>query len=205
MLNLLRKPIHILSIGGTGTAIGWALAREGYSVILIDNNTAKVSKGKKKGVTVVGLGAQAASFMSFDDWIAPTEGLILLCTKTYDNPEVLARLPDDAFLVSIQNGFDPKLEQRDQPATRITRPGSLHIGARRSITADEQTEIMSLAIALGKAKLFPVKLVPDVRPYKATKLMYNAAISPLAAMAGLDNGELLTDQLAKSFFFCIAP
>lgn len=219
MLNLLSKPIHILGIGGIGTAIGWALAREGYSVILVDNNTAKVSEGKKNGVTVVGLGAQTASFMSFDDWIAPTEGLILLCTKTYDNPEVLARLPGDAFLVPIQNGFDPELEQRnhacegiasfvsecqrDQPVTRITRPGSLHIGARRSITADEQAEIMSLAIALGKAKLFPVELVPDVRPYKATKLMYNAAISPLAAMAGVDNGELLTGQLAKSLFFAL--
>lgn len=219
MLNLLSKPIHILGIGGIGTAIGWALAREGYSVILVDNNTAKVSEGKKNGVTVVGLGAQAASFMSFDDWIVPTEGLILLCTKTYDNPEVLARVPDDAFLVPIQNGFDPELEQRnhacegiasfvsecqrDQPVTRITRPGSLHIGARRSITADEQAEIMSLAIALGKAKLFPVELVPDVRPYKATKLMYNAAISPLAAMAGVDNGELLTGQLAKSLFFAL--
>lgn len=219
MLILLSKPIHILGIGGIGTAIGWALAREGYSVILVDNNTAKVSEGKKNGVTVVGLGAQTASFMSFDDWIAPTEGLILLCTKTYDNPEVLARLPGDAFLVPIQNGFDPELEQRnhacegiasfvsecqrDQPVTRITRPGSLHIGARRSITADEQAEIMSLAIALGKAKLFPVELVPDVRPYKATKLMYNAAISPLAAMAGVDNGELLTGRLAKALFFAL--
>jgi len=219
MLNLLSKPIHILGIGGIGTAIGWALAREGYSVILVDNNTAKVSEGNKNGITVVGLGAQAASFMSFDDWIAPTEGLILLCTKTYDNPEVLARLTDDAFLVPIQNGFDPELEQRnhacegiasfvsecqrDQPVTRITRPGSLHIGARRSITADVQAEIMSLAIALGKAKLFPVELVPDIRPYKATKLMYNAAILPLAAMAGVDNGELLTGQLAKALFFAL--
>lgn len=219
MPNLLSKPIHILGVGGIGTAVGWALAREGYSVILVDRNPAKIIEGKKNGLTVVGLGTQAASFKSFDDWIAPTEGFILLCTKTYDNPEVLARLPEGAFLVPIQNGFDPELEQRDhacegiasfvsecqrdQPVTRITRPGSLHIGARRSITADEQIEIKSLAIALGKARLFPVELVPDVQPYKATKLMYNAAISPLAAMAGVDNGELLTGQLAKSLFFAL--
>ena len=49
--------------------------------------------------------------------------------------------------------------------------------------------------------MFPVELVEDVRPYKATKLMYNAAISPLAAAAGVDNGELLTDSLAKKLFF----
>lgn len=58
-------------------------------------------------------------------------------------------------------------------------------------------------MALGKNILFPVELVPDIRPYKATKLMYNAAISPLAAMAGVDNGELLTDALAKKLFFAL--
>lgn len=219
MPRLLNKPIHILGIGGIGAALGWALAQGGYSVVLIDNHSSKIAQGRKNGITVVGLGTQQISIVAFDDWIPPDEGFILLCTKTYDNPAVLARLPDDAFLVPIQNGFDPELEQRDhacegiasfvsecqrdRPVTRITRPGSLHIGARRSVTADEQAEIMALAIALGKAKLFPVELVPDIRPYKATKLMYNAAISPLAAMAGVDNGELLTGQLAKALFFTL--
>ncbi|MDO9310755.1 MAG: ketopantoate reductase C-terminal domain-containing protein [Nitrosomonas sp.] len=219
MPRLLNKPIHILGIGGIGAALGWALAQGGYSVVLIDNHSSKIAQGRKNGITVVGLGTQQIPTVAFDDWIPPDEGFILLCTKTYDNPAVLARLPEDAFLVPIQNGFDPELEQRDhacegiasfvsecqrdRPVTRITRPGNLHIGARRSITADEQTEIISLASALGKAKLFPVELVPDIRPYKATKLMYNAAISPLAAMAGVDNGELLTGQLAKALFFAL--
>ncbi|PXW88360.1 2-dehydropantoate 2-reductase [Nitrosomonas sp. Nm84] len=219
MPRLLNKPIHIVGIGGIGAVLGWALAQAGYSVILIDNHPGKIAESGKDGITVVGLGTQKIPVVAFDDWIPPDEGFILLCTKTYDNPAVLARLSDDAFLVPVQNGFDPELErrnhacegiasfvsecQRDRPVTRITRPGSLHIGARRSITADEQGEIMSLATAVGKAKLFPVELVPDVRPYKATKLMYNAAISPLAAMAGVDNGELLTGQLAKALFFAL--
>ena len=217
MLNLLNKPIHILGIGGIGAVLGWALAREGYSVILVDNHAGKVAEGRKHGVTIVGLGTQAVTFMAFDDWVAPKEGFILLCTKTYNNAEVLARLPDNAFLVTIQNGFDSSLEQRnhacegiasfvsecqrDRPVTRITRAGSLYIGARRSVTAYEHDEIMSLAKALAKAKLFSVKLTNDIRPYKATKLMYNAAISPLAAVAGIDNGALLTDLLAKQLFF----
>lgn len=219
MPRLLNKPIHIVGIGGIGAVLGWALTQAGYSVILIDNHPGKIAEGGKDGIAVVGLGTQKIPIVAFDDWTPPDEGFILLCTKTYDNPAVLARLSDDAFLVPVQNGFDPELEQRnhacegiasfvsecqrDRPVTRITRPGSLHIGARRSITADEQAEIMSLAIAVGKAKLFPVELVPDVRPYKATKLMYNAAISPLAAMAGVDNGELLTGQLAKALFFAL--
>ena len=219
MPELLNKPIHILGIGGIGAALGWALVHEGYSVILIDNHPGKIAEARKNGIAVVGLGAHQIPIVDFADWIPPNEGFILLCTKTYDNPAVLSRLPDDAFLVPIQNGFDPELErrghacegiasfvsecERDRPVTRITRPGKLHIGARRLITADEQAEITSLAMALGKTKLFPVELVPDIRPYKATKLMYNAAISPLAAMAGVDNGELLTDPLAKKLFFAL--
>jgi 2-dehydropantoate 2-reductase len=43
--------------------------------------------------------------------------------------------------------------------------------------------------------------VPDVLPYKYTKLLYNAAISPLAAAAGLDNGQLLWLWAARQLFF----
>ncbi len=217
MPDLINKPIHILGAGGIGAVLAWSLARKGYSVVLVDAHPGKVAEGRKEGVTVVGQGVQQVPFMAFDDWTPPDEGFVLLCTKTYDNPAVLARLSDDTFLVPVQNGFDPELErrhhagegiasfvsecERDRPVTRITRPGSLHIGGRRSITDDEQTELASLATALGKAELFPVEWVEDVRPYKATKLMYNAAISPLAAAAGVDNGELLTDSLAKKLFF----
>ncbi|MBY0500290.1 MAG: ketopantoate reductase family protein [Nitrosomonas sp.] len=219
MPNLINKPIHILGIGGIGAALGWALAQQGYVVILVDSDRSKIAEGSKHGVTVVALGTQIVPFVFFDDWVPPKEGFILLCTKTYDNPKVLARLSNDAFLIPVQNGFDPDLDQRnhacegiasfvsecqrDRPITRITRPGSLHIGARRPISDGEHVEIMSLALALGKAKLFPVELVKDIRPYKATKLMYNAAISPLAAAAGVDNGELLSDQLAKLLFFTL--
>jgi len=217
MPDLINKPIHILGAGGIGAVLAWGLAREGYAVVLVETHPGKLEAGRKEGVTVVGLGTQPVPFMAFDDWVPPDEGFVLLCTKTYDNPNVLARLQDDAFLVPVQNGFDPELDrrhhagegiasfvsecERDRPVTRITRPGSLHMGGRRSLTAEERNELESLAAALAKANLFPVEFVEDVLPYKATKLMYNSAISPLAAAAGVDNGELLTDPLAKKLFF----
>ena len=219
MLNFRNKPIHILGAGGIGTVMAWSLAHKGYSVVLVDSNAGKVAEGQKNGVTIAELGTQMVPFTTFDDWTAPQQGCVLLCTKTYDNSAVLARLSDDAFLVPIQNGFDPELEQRnhacegiasfvseclrDRPVTRITRPGDLHIGGRRPINTDERSNLASLAEALADDRLFLVKMVEDIRPYKATKLMYNAAISPLAAAAGVDNGELLTDQLAKTLFFAL--
>ncbi|MCP5274119.1 MAG: ketopantoate reductase family protein [Burkholderiales bacterium] len=213
------KPIHILGAGGIGTALAWSLTRGGYPVILVDANPLKVTKGQKNGVTVDGFEILRIPIITFEDWTVPPESFILLCTKTYDNAAILARLPTSAFVVPIQNGFDPELEQRDHgcegiasfvsecqrdcPVTRITRSGSLHIGSRRSLTDDERINLASLAAALGSARLFTVECVEDIRPYKATKLMYNAAISPLAAMAGVDNGELLSDQLAKALFFAL--
>jgi 2-dehydropantoate 2-reductase len=60
-----------------------------------------------------------------------------------------------------------------------------------------------LASAFTKGKLFPVERVADIGPFKSTKLMYNAAISPLAASAGVDNAELLTDPLTQKLFFAL--
>jgi len=166
MPNLIHKPIHILGAGGIGAVLALGLAREGYSVVLIDAHPGKLTEGRKSGVTVEGQGTQPVPFMAFDEWTPPDEGFVLLCTKTYDNPPVLARLSADTFLVPVQNGFDPELErrdhagegiasfvsecERDRPVTRITRPGSLHIGGRRAITDSERAELATLLRDLTK-------------------------------------------------------
>ena len=54
---------------------------------------------------------------------------------------------------------------------------------------------------LRGSRLFRVEVVADILPYKYTKLMYNAAISPLAAAAGIDNGRLLSVPPARRLFF----
>jgi 2-dehydropantoate 2-reductase len=61
--------------------------------------------------------------------------------------------------------------------------------------------MQSLAGWLKKSPLFRVRIVPDILPYKHTKLMYNAAIGPIAAAAGLDNGQLLSIAKPRCLFF----
>jgi 2-dehydropantoate 2-reductase len=56
---------------------------------------------------------------------------------------------------------------------------------------------------LRDCPLFRVEVVPDILPFKYAKLMYNAAISPLAAAAGLDNGQLLRVPTAQRLFFAL--
>ena len=65
MPDLIDKPIHILGAGGIGAVLAWGLAREGYSVILVDAHPGKVAEGRKDGVTVVGRGTQPVPFYGF--------------------------------------------------------------------------------------------------------------------------------------------
>src|SRR5919197_6694113 len=50
---------------------------------------------------------------------------------------------------------------------------------------------------------FRIVRVPAIGPIKHAKLMYNAAISPLAAAAGIDNGKLLSVPAARRLFFAL--
>ena len=213
----MKTQVHVVGAGGIGVVLGWSLARVGWDVTLVECRADKIASGRAYGLVVAGHAPVKLPFVGFADWQPAADTVILLCTKTYDSPAVLARLKTTRRLVPVQNGYDTILDShdfagegvasfvsecaRERPVARITRPGSLHLGARRPATTAESAELASLAGAFSQAGLFKVELVEDVRPFKATKLMYNAAVSPLAAAAGIDNAELLTDRLAKRLFF----
>ena len=210
---------HVIGAGGIGVALGWSLARAGWEVTLIDANPQKIEAGRRQGLLVDGMNERNVRFEHFTDWNAPEHTLVLLCTKTYDNATVLARLASRRWLIPIQNGFEPDLDRadhpyegiasfvsecdRDRPATRITRAGELYLGGRRALEPAERAVLEDLAVALRKGGRKPVVVVDRTGPYKSTKLMYNAAISPLAAAAGVDNGQLLSDPVARRLFFAL--
>jgi 2-dehydropantoate 2-reductase len=207
----------IVGAGGIGCAVGHALAAAGVAVTFVEADPAKVAWGRAHGVAVVGRAPQSARFTTFADW-APAKGPVLLCTKCYDNAAVLARLSAAAEPIPIQNGFDPALEARGpgvegiasfvsecvpgRAQTRITRPGKLHLGCRGPAGAASRGRLRVLAARLRHAPFRTVE-VEDILPYKYTKLMYNAAVSPLAAAAGLDNGGLLSRRRLRGLFFAL--
>jgi len=211
-----KPTIHILGAGGIGCALGYALSVAGGSVTLVDVNDRKIDDGLRHGIRVDDRPARRVMFTPFADWRAPANAILLLCTKCYDNSAVLAKLPGDAMLVPVQNGFDPQLDQHghtfegiasfvseceaNRPWTRITRPGDLHLGPRVS-QPGESPRFEALVAAISRSDLFRVKRVKEIEPFKFAKLMYNAAISPIAAIAGLDNGKLLSLPVARRLFF----
>ena len=209
----------ILGAGGIGCAIGAVLSMGGMRVRMVDANAEKIAAGNRDGVQIVGQIPQAVPFVSFDTW-TPTPGeRIILATKCYDNATVLERIANqDVELIPIQNGFDPALDPRthrfegiasfvsecepNRPRTRITRPGHLHLGSRRAGTAPD-APLRDLIAIIRRSRLFPVVVVPRIQPFKYTKLMYNAAISPIAAAAGIDNGDLLAVPETRKLFFAL--
>jgi 2-dehydropantoate 2-reductase len=213
--------ITIIGAGGIGCAVGYALRSAGISVTFIDSNPDKVQWGRIHGVSIEGRSALSATFQSFDEWRPNPDHITLLCTKCFDNSAILSRLPTSTFLVPIQNGFDRELDARDHPFegiasfvsecvsgqthTLITRKGSLHLGARRTgvgaPTPESHNRIRELVGMLQRYAPFRVVWATEILPYKYTKLMYNAAIGPLAAAAGLDNGQLLSVPPARRLFF----
>jgi 2-dehydropantoate 2-reductase len=212
--------LHVVGAGGIGCAVGYALLRAGIPVLFVETDIAKIEWGQKQGVQVNDFPAIRAPFVHFEDWQpGPT---VLLCTKCYDNSAVLSRLPNDTQLIPIQNGFDSQLHKfkhryegiasfvakclPNRTHTQITRAGALHFGPRLRVRSGEPTVPRfwkALCQLTQKQRLFRIVEVDDILPIKYTKLLYNAAISPLSAAAGFDNGQLLSVPLARRLFFAL--
>lgn len=208
------EPVHIVGAGGIGCAVGYVLSAAGVRVLLVDADAEKIRWGQEHGLRVNRRPPLRVDLQRFEDWSPLPGATVVLCTKCYDNTLVLRRLPDSVSLIPIQNGFDPALDSFEgapegiasfvseclprRTHTRITRAGRLHFGFRRG---GGDARRFAVVERLLDGPLFRVEVVPNILPYKYTKLMYNAAISPLAAAAGIDNGQLLRLLKARRLFF----
>jgi 2-dehydropantoate 2-reductase len=214
----------VVGAGGIGCALSYSLLAAGCPLLLVESDITKIAWGRAHGVCVDGLPSLPAQFVAFEEWNPLPSERVLLCTKCYDNPAVLARLPSGATVIPVQNGFDPSFNSRGNFAegiasfvsecipgrthTCITRKGSLHLGVHRNSSHRQDAvaaarTVAEMAAPLAKPGLFPVEIVTDILPFKHTKLIYNAAIGPLAAAAGLDNGQLLSMRKIRKLFFAL--
>ncbi len=209
--------ITIIGAGGIGCALGHAFLSGGVDATIVEKDEEKLAWGSEHGIVVDQGPARFAKLVAFNAWQPKPDDLIFLCTKCYDNRAVLEKIPEEMNVIPVQNGFDAQLASRvaiegiasfvtecipGRTHTFITRPGDLHIGPSTSAHHGKVPDLVERSIrVLEEHGRFSVHRVPAVLPFKNTKLLYNAAISPIAAVAGLDNGELLTIPKARRLFF----
>ena len=205
-MGSIQPPVTIVGAGGIGCALADALLTAGWPVTMVESDRTKVDWCTQHGIGYEDGTAHDVAIVPFDEWTPPESGLVLLSIKCFDNAKVLEKLPDTVELIPVQNGFDEQLIRRcryegiasfvsecpaGRTSARYTRDGDLHLGPCRTTDGPLPEDIAALAEVTVKRIL----------PYKYAKLMYNAAISPLAAVTGLDNGSLLTHRPARRLFF----
>ena len=224
--DLLPKSADVIGAGGIGICIAVALHRAGCRVRLIESSATKLRRGNQDGVQIDGFAPEPIPLLAFQEWNPIPNVPLFLCIKGYHNSQVLEKICPNIPVTPIQNGFDPHLADRatslegiaswisecdpEAPHTRITRRGDFHFGPAQGEATKGAADWVKTAriwlAALGpqlKSMGIRAKLTTDIRPYKASKLIYNAAISPIASAAGIDNSLLLTDPQARRWFFAL--
>ncbi len=204
-----RRSITVVGAGGIGATLGWAFREAVQNVTYVERNPAKYQQKLSNNRVI-----------PFENWVPLEHDTILLCVKCFDNKKILERLPDRVELIPIQNGYDPQLESKKHVAAGIasfvaqgqsggigftvTRPGKLQIGSRfgQPLPSSIRSFFQLIQSPLKRQRI-TLQFETDIRPLKFTKLLYNSAIAPLAAIAGIDNGQLLSDRITRRLFFAL--
>ncbi len=137
--------------------------------------------------------------------------LILVTTKAYDTAAAMRHLKpfaDRATFLTLQNGLDnPAVIART--ARRVLAgttahgvtfvgPGNIRhagvgdtvLGAWAGTDEDDAVRVRDILVDVG----IPARVSADVRTELWAKVVVNASINPLAALAGVSNGRLVRDR-----------
>jgi 2-dehydropantoate 2-reductase len=207
--------VVVFGAGSLGSLIGGLLARE-HDVTLVGRDP-HVSAVREEGLAVSG----EYEFRVHPD--ATTEGtrleadLAVVTVKSYDTAEAARELATGSFdaVLSLQNGLGNERElaarvvapvlagtatygalSEGPGAVRCTGVGEVVLGSLGG-EADLARQVAEAYTAAGVA----CTAVEDVRRRLWEKCAVNAAINPLTALAGVENGAVLDDparEVARS-------
>jgi len=204
--------ILVFGAGSLGSLLGGLLARA-HDVTLVGREP-HVTAVRSDGLRITGVEALDVAPAATTDATGASADLALVTVKAYDT-EVAARTlatGDYGAVCSLQNGMGneetlagavdaPVLAGTATYGARLVDPGHVEWTGRGTITlgawrpADDVVTAERIAEAFRAAGL-DAEATPDVRRRLWEKLAVNAAINPVTALAGVENGALTTDPLA---------
>jgi 2-dehydropantoate 2-reductase len=204
--------VGIVGPGALGTVFGAALAeRSDVRVLARDNRSARAIASR--GGLVVDEESPKAVRVSHDPEVLAGAEIVLVSVKTYATIEALEPLrpvlAGTVAFVSVQNGIDAiaqiefalghrccvalgptteAAERLEAGRARRTARGMTRLGWAAGHEGGSVLDQFARALVSGG---IAAELVRPVEPYVWAKLVANAAINPLTALAGVTNGELL--------------
>ena len=190
--------------------LGYALRAAGVPVVFVEANPAKIEAGRRDGVRVDDRPPLRAEFVHFDDWKPDPDALdpalhevlrqrrgareAAAWSRARPDPERLRSAARTRSATSARGSRRSCRSARRTGRTRGSRErGNCMLGEgtppRRTPPMAGRMNPLTRSGSWRGVVCFRLVEVPDIDPIKHTKLMYNAAISPLAAAAGIDNGQ----------------
>lgn len=213
-----REPILIVGIGALGCLFAARLAAAGFRVRMLGSWPEGIAALNNLGVTLANADGSLRSYpvkASADpkDFVGIRFALVLVKSWQTDRAadQLFECLSVDGIALTLQNGLGnrEKLVNKlgaERVAVGIVRagatllgPGQVRSGGNGLISVGKHERVEPLTGILSKSD-FQVETNDNVDSLAWGKLVINAAMNPLTALLGIENGELLKRPLARELW-----
>ncbi len=193
-----------------GSFLGGFLARRNEVVLV--GRAEHVDAIRRRGLRITGKTRRVVRLEAYTKVPrAATPDLVLVATKAHDTPTAMTHLrplASSALFLTLQNGLDnPRIIARTArrvaagttaQGVTLLGPGQIRhagvgttvIGRWSNVTEKDLVRLRDLFENAG----IPAELTSDVRTELWAKVIVNASINPIAALAGVPNGRLVRDR-----------
>jgi 2-dehydropantoate 2-reductase len=209
----LAPELGVVGPGAIGCLLACRLEAAGNRVALVDHDPARAKRLNDRGLVLVDGAAKTrhAVRVLAPPFDIPPPRWLLLCVKRPQTPAALEGLDPiigpATCIISLQNGigYENSLVQSaaatrvlcavtamgatllDEGRVRPPGPGATRVAAWSPDGTSQAAALVALLTGAG----LEAEVHPDVRAMLWSKLIVNAAINPVTALAGVPNGALL--------------